>query len=115
MRISDWSSDVCSSDLPEGIVRDFPGVAVGVGEVAGVAAPVGLFRRLQDGGARRRGLLEDGVHLGLVAGVVGQREAAEALAGGGGGQIPARVLRQILPAPEGADRAAQMVKKSEER
>src|SRR3546814_7563767 len=49
------------------------------------------------------------VHLGLVAGVVGQREAAEALAGGGGGQIQARVIRQILPAPEGEDRAAQLV------
>src|SRR3546814_4635185 len=38
MRISDWSSDVCSSDLPDGAVRLSAGYNIVGGELA--AAPV---------------------------------------------------------------------------
>src|SRR3546814_5458145 len=40
MRISDWSSDVCSSDLDQSVAEDLPGQLLG--------APVDLLQRLVD-------------------------------------------------------------------
>src|SRR3546814_13077762 len=52
MRISDWSSDVCSSDLPgvglpalQRIVRGAPGVGGAVEPAAGGVLPLGLGRQ----------------------------------------------------------------------
>src|SRR3546814_4520594 len=67
MRISDWSSDVCSSDL----VAAQPGL-----DLAG-AGPLLRCRRVQGGVAGRREevfqILDDGAGFGQVEGVVGQR------------------------------------------
>src|SRR3546814_21172826 len=44
MRISDWSSDVCSSDLASSFARQYDAVANGLNECAGL--PAYLFRTL---------------------------------------------------------------------
>src|SRR3546814_8745925 len=44
MRISDWSSDVCSSDLPAGVVVAGWGVVTGSGGGGGTTGPISLTR-----------------------------------------------------------------------
>src|SRR3546814_2512971 len=51
MRISDWSSDVCSSDLAGGKIHRAPSDIPGVGRFAVVADPQGaMFMLLQPNG-----------------------------------------------------------------
>src|SRR3546814_13781933 len=48
MRISDWSSDVCSADLVIGLVhRAVPAAVVGLEPIFGEAAPDVFVRRLE--------------------------------------------------------------------
>ncbi len=65
-----------------GVVRDLPRVPVGIGEVAGVAAPEDLLRRLEDARARLRGRFEGGVDVGFRRDVSRERDPAEARAFG---------------------------------
>src|SRR3546814_10268940 len=74
MRISDWSSDVCSSDLQPALVWAGAVAAVGAGDagparVAGWLRPVGAFAGDGPGlpGRRRRGAAGDAVADPLVA------------------------------------------------
>jgi hypothetical protein len=82
-------------------VGNFPEVAVGIGEVAGVAAPEGFAGGFFDLSAGGLGLLEELIDLGARADIVGQGDPAEASGrraceGGGNilGQLFARVERQ---------------------
>src|SRR5512135_2532475 len=61
-------------DGPEGVVGDFPQVPVGIGEVAGVAAPVGGV----GGRDQAATLLQGGVDVVRGVYVDGQRNRAEA-------------------------------------
>src|SRR3546814_19246323 len=47
MRISDWSSDVCSSDLPDGLVLEPLLVDLANERVADVAGGLGIAHRLE--------------------------------------------------------------------
>src|SRR3546814_2688265 len=49
MRISDWSSDVCSSDLGVRGLRRFPAAAAAAAAVASAARGVRSLRRTHDG------------------------------------------------------------------
>ena len=80
-------------------------VAVGVREVAGIAAPVGLDRRLRDLDTACPELVEEGVDLVARPHVVGQREAviaAETIRRQPG------VGRQLGVRPEGEDEAVEI-------
>src|SRR3546814_9034067 len=87
MRISDWSSDVCSSDLPVALVQVEPVDADDVGEEAfsGFDNPVEEARRIDD--ARRIAFAPfdgaaDGIgnrqrgHAGFYRGRPGKKEGA---------------------------------------
>src|SRR3546814_2343336 len=68
MRISDWSSDVCSSDLDAGGALDQAEVGHGVGQRAGqeVQAPVQLLlAQLGDAGRDRPGEIAQHVAVAL--------------------------------------------------
>src|SRR3546814_4270196 len=85
MRISDWSSDVCSSDLAARDIRD-GGEQVGQAEPAGKSGLRGLLddRAVHDGVAVRRSDLQH------VRAVVGQRHGgldAGAQVGESGGEV----------------------------
>src|SRR5947209_6183137 len=67
-------------DGPAGVVRDLPDVAVGVGEGAGVTAPVGTGGRADDGAAGAGCFLEECVDGVVGADVVGELEAGGWLA-----------------------------------
>src|SRR3546814_10264769 len=71
MRISDWSSDVCSSDLPEGARP----VAVAAHGDRPAGGPAGGGRR--GGGRLRHGVLRAGPHLGRGAARVPPRFRSE--------------------------------------
>src|SRR6266480_6394619 len=77
--------------------RNFPEVAFRIGEVAAVPAPGRRLRRLGDGGAGALGLGEHLADALLRADVVGERDAAEAVAAGG----DARVFGELVPGIEG--------------
>ena len=79
-------------------------VAVGVREVAGVAAPIGLDGRLGDVDTACTELVEEGVDLVARSHVVGQREpviSAEAI------RRQPRVGRQLAVWPEGEDQPSR--------
>src|SRR5262245_33697579 len=59
------------------VERDLPGMAVEIGEVARVTTPERVVSGLQDRGTCRFRLSEDAVNLGLIATVVGKRDAAK--------------------------------------
>lgn len=79
------------------IVGDFPEEAVGVGEVAGVAAPECGVAGFHDFGAELGDVRQQGIDLGGGADVVGEGEAGESRALG----RQACVFRQVLPRPQG--------------
>src|SRR3546814_7877264 len=111
MRISDWSSDVCSSDLAEAVVGEradqFGDVAAGVAEHQ---ARFGLVVHQQRGQQRRLAIgfgfeehLLDGRRLAAAADAyfyrVAQHRVAERTDGfreGGGEQQRLPVLRELL-------------------
>src|SRR3546814_1108006 len=74
MRISDWSSDVCSSDLPSHVAFDTSGVLfVGSGVLVAWASLSQAEQPGQNGrhalvGVRRRGVLRDGSGGGVRVG-----------------------------------------------
>src|SRR5205823_6860134 len=76
--------------------RDLPEVALRVGEVAAVAAPGRGLGGLDDRAAGLLGLGQDLVHTLLRADVVGQRDAAEAVAFG----AHPGVLGELVPRVE---------------
>jgi hypothetical protein len=77
-------------------------MAVGIGEVAGVAAPGRLLGGLRDRGAGTLRLVQHAIDLVARSRVVGQRDAGKAAALGG--QL--RVRRQRLARPQGEYHAA---------
>src|SRR3546814_15835145 len=72
MRISDWSSDVCSSDLAEAVVEEGPARAARQQEVA---ADEG-----QGGGDQRVGGLQHGPHYGVGAQVASRDNVLDQIA-----------------------------------
>jgi hypothetical protein len=67
-----------SSSYQCGLWATSQGVAIGVGEIAGVAVPEGFLRGLEDLGVRLARGFESGIHLGFGADMARQRDAAEA-------------------------------------
>ena len=62
----------------EGIESDFPEVAVGIGDIAGIAAPEDLLRRLHELCATGDGKFHDGINADLARDIVGKRHAGKA-------------------------------------
>src|SRR3546814_20946111 len=88
MRISDWSSDVCSSDLSEYMVRssgylrsleDFRNVVLRTNE-AGTPVLLGDVARIQIGPEMRRGIAELNGEGEVAGGVIVMRSDKNALA-----------------------------------
>src|SRR5690606_17219588 len=101
------SDAAVGSDFPGGIPGDLPEVAVGIGEVAGVAAPESVLARLDDTAARRLGLGQHGVDLGLLARVVGERDRTKAAAGA----VDARIRGERVATPQRDHHATHLVKR----
>ena len=53
-------------------MRDFPDMALGVGEIAVPATPEGLLGRLDDAATGALGFGQHGIDFGIGAGVVGE-------------------------------------------
>src|SRR5438105_15824965 len=79
-------------ELPVRVVRDLPGMAFGVDERAGVAAPERRPAVAGDRASRGADLGQDRVHLLRRVRVVGERDPAPAAAAGDHG-----VARELLP------------------
>src|SRR5262249_19124101 len=75
---------------------NLPEEAVWVGKVTRVSTPESLRTRLHDFAARTRGSADHDVHSLARRQVVGEREAAKAVAGG----VDARVRRKLGPRPQ---------------
>ena len=91
------------------IVRDFPDMAVRIGEIAVPAAPEGAARRLDDAAAGLLGRSQHFVDLGVRAGVVGKVDAAKASAGVN--SMPG-ILRQLGARKQAEDRSPPIWKKA---
>src|SRR3546814_2306244 len=86
MRISDWSSDVCSSDLRLGI----PGHRARVGEVARLG--IDQRRGEQMFGERRVALKEDGIMMLAAERAAGEADELRIVAG----DFPARRRHRLV-------------------
>ena len=86
------------------VVGDLPKVAVGIGEVAVITAPVGCQRGAGDPPARLHGKRQEFVHVGGAVKV--DRTSSPAVAGVGamGGRY-AGVFREVVVTPDGEDAA----------
>ena len=85
------------------IVRHFPDMAVGIGEIAVPAAPEGAAGRLDDAAAGLFGLRQHLVDLGVGAGVVGEIDGGRRL-----GEGDARILLGALARKQAENRAAHL-------
>src|SRR3546814_18278906 len=107
MRISDWSSDVCSSDLPR---------EVGTHPESGKVIMAGLGRYgpylLHDGKYAKLTGTAEIFDIGMNAAVVRIAEAAE---GGGRGRTKAEPLNTFGPHPTRGGEMTLMEGRSEER
>src|SRR6185312_4992175 len=61
------------------VVGHFPKMTVGITEIAAIAAPEHILRRLADGRAGAMRFLDDNIHTRFRAAVPGEREASECL------------------------------------
>src|SRR3546814_13706019 len=66
MRISDWSSDVCSSDLVDGVISAIPVVEGQVMVTAHNTAVGGLVRGLRGEDLKRRPILANNIVAGSI-------------------------------------------------
>src|SRR3546814_13304722 len=96
MRISDWSSDVCSSDLPD---RFFDEIARDLLDVAADIAHFGELGRLDLDERRIGELRQTPRNLGLAA--AGGADHEDVL----GRPLVAQIGVELLPAPAAAQRA----------
>src|SRR5690349_49545 len=64
-------------DWEIGVPADFPDVAVGIAEIAGIAAPFALDRARGDLGPGALGLVDQLIHLIVAANIVGKGDAFE--------------------------------------
>src|SRR6266540_1708734 len=90
-------------ERPARVVRDLPGMAVGVGERARVAAPEGLAHLAGDARSRAARLLHHPVDLGRRADVVRKGDTAESAP-----VLDTAVGRELLPAPERENHPARL-------
>src|SRR5436190_2961665 len=91
------------AECPERVVRDLPGMPVGIDEQARVAAPEGRGAGSRDPCARCAGLVQERVHVRGRADVVGERHPAPTAAVDDG-----TVLCELIACPEAEDHAARL-------
>src|SRR3546814_1311821 len=77
MRISDWSSDVCSSGLAYADMHDVAPAALGVGQPNEIIQPLPCGGYFIDGGGRAQSRMPGGAFFGAIGNAAGQQAFAQ--------------------------------------